>query len=197
MRIYGPGDVLAVASQVREGLADGADQAKELLELVPRLIALVSRAENLLDGAERTLARTDQVVEAADRARAEVSEVAARAAEAVTRSEQTLARTDALLAAVEEVAPDALPIIRSVVEQIDPNEVRAINGLIDRLPGMLDQLDQVAPDVHSILESVTDLTQATKGLPGVGALIRRGERKAEEAEESGDESLATGADDRG
>jgi hypothetical protein len=152
MRIHRPADVLAMADQLRSNLADGADQAKELLELVPRLIAIVQRTEFLLDSAERTLARTHTMVE----------------------------RSEALLDGLEEVAPAALPVLARVVEAIDPDEVRAVNTLIDRLPVFIEQMHDVGPNVYRILESITDLSQAVKGIPGMGALIRRGERKDEE-----------------
>jgi hypothetical protein len=46
---------------------------------------------------------------------------------------------------------------------------------------MLRQLDKVGPDVHQILEVVQDLREALTGLPGVGMLMRRGERRDEDA----------------
>lgn len=166
MRIFRPADVVAMADQVRGGLAEGADQVKELLELVPRVVTLVQRAEFLLDSAERTLARTETMV--------------ARGEAMVERGEAIVERGKALLEGVEEVAPNALPILGQVIEAIDPKEVRAFNGLVDQLPTFLEQLKDVGPNVSLILESVTDLSQAIKGFPGMGALIRRGERKDEE-----------------
>lgn len=160
MRIYRPADVLAKADELRGGLADGAEQVKELFELVPRLIALTQRAELLLDLAERAVARTD---------------------EAVTRTEAVVARTEALLEGVEELAPDALPVLAQIVDAIEPDEVRAINDLVDRLPQAAQQIDQIAPDVRHILDAVTDLSQAVRGVPGVDVLIRRGGRSRDEA----------------
>ena len=154
MRIHGPADLLATADQLRSSLADRADQAKDLLELVPRLIAIVQRTEVLLDSAERTLTRTDALIE----------------------------RSEALLEGVEEVAPTALPVLARVVEQIDPDEVRAFNALVDQLPALMEHLQGVGPNVSGILDTVTDLSQAVKGFPGIGALMRRGERKDDEEE---------------
>lgn len=152
MRIYRPADVIAKADQLRGGLAEGAEQVKELFELVPRLIDLAQRAEFLLDSAERAVERTEAVV----------------------------GRVEALLEGVEEIAPDALPVLGEVLDAIEPDEVRALNGLVDRLPEAVEQIDRIGPDVHRILEAVTDLSQALKGVPGVDALIRRGVRKDED-----------------
>lgn len=152
MRIYRPADVLAMADELRSGLADGADQAKNLVELVPRLLRLVRRAEVLLESAERTMLRTEELV----------------------------TRGGVLFDTFEEVAPSALPVLGRIVEAVDPDEVRAINRLVDGLPAFQEQLSNVGPDVHRILDAVTDLSQALKGVPGMGGLIRRGERKDEE-----------------
>ena len=56
----------------------------------------------------------------------------------------------------------------------------------DAVRAMLGTLDRVGPDVHDILESVSELATALQGLPGVGLLQRRGERKADEEEEGSD-----------
>jgi ABC-type transporter Mla subunit MlaD len=177
MRIYGPADVLGLAGQFRTGLAEGADQAKELFDLVPRLLGLVERAELLLDSAERTLARTAEVVEAAHATRERVDDVSAEAMKLLETTKSLSDRGEALLSDAEAIVPSALPVLGQVIEAIDPAEVRAVNQLVNRLPAMVDRIDTIGPDVHLILESVTDLSQAIKGFPGMAALIRRGERK--------------------
>lgn len=166
MRIYRPADALAVADELRSALADSADQARKLVELVPRLLRLVRRAEILLESAERTMLRTEELL--------------ARGEAVIAGGEDLVGRGGVLVENFEEVVPSALPVLGQIVEAIDPDEVRALNKLIEGLPAFQEQLSNVGPDVHRILDAVTDLSQALKGLPGMGGLIRRGERKDEE-----------------
>ena len=71
-------------------------------------------------------------------------------------------------------------------EALHPDEVTAGIGLIDRMPQLLDHvendvlpalqsLDRVGPDLHEVLEIVEDLRRVITGLPGIGLLRRRGE----------------------
>lgn len=180
MRIYRPADVLGMAEELRSTLADSAGQVKQLVELVPRLLQLVRRAEVLVESAERTMLRTEELL--------------ARGEAVVELGEDLVGRGGVLLETVEEVAPAALPVLGRIVEAIDPDEVRAVNALIDGLPAFQAQLSNVGPDVRRILDAVTDLSQALKGVPGMSGLIRRGERKDEEQalEELGSEIDAHG-----
>jgi hypothetical protein len=47
---------------------------------------------------------------------------------------------------------------------------------------LLGKLDQVGPDLHSLLEVTNDLHLAIAGLPGLKMLRRRGEEKVAEDE---------------
>ncbi|GAB3622847.1 hypothetical protein GCM10027418_09290 [Mariniluteicoccus endophyticus] len=189
MRILGPTDLLAAATTVRQGFADGTDQVRDLVDLVPRVIGMVdraedllSRAEGLLDRAELAAERADAVAEAADRTRVRTDKVVARA-------EKLVGRTEALMVPVESLGPKALPLVDELVSSVSPEEIRAMKDLVDRLPSLVDQLDTVGPDVHNILDAVTDLSHALQGLPGMGAIKRRGERKdAEEDAQEGPEN---------
>ena len=88
-------------------------------------------------------------------------------------------------------------MLATVVDSVSPEEITAVVRAMDRLPQLVDALetgvlpmlgtlDRVGPDVHDILESVSELATALQGLPGVGLLQRRGERKADEEEEGSD-----------
>ncbi len=46
----------------------------------------------------------------------------------------------------------------------------------DVLP-LLGHLNEMAPDLHALLESVDDLRRAVAGLPGIGLLKRRGDEE--------------------
>lgn len=184
MRIYGPADLITAASTVRQDLNAGTEQVREILELVPRVIAMVGRAESLLNQAEGARARTDDLVARAELTRAQVDLVA-------TRAEALVERSEALLAPMEQLAPEAMPIAEQLVQAIDPDEIQAVNGLIDRLPSVLGQVDHIGPDVNRILAAVTDLSVAMQGLPGLSALKRCGERKADEDETAADPYLGS------
>ncbi|MCH8612472.1 hypothetical protein [Arsenicicoccus dermatophilus] len=182
MRILGPSDLLTAAVTVRDGVTDAADLWPRALGLVDRVEAMVSRGEALLAQAEELLAQAalsrahvDAVADAADATNARVAGIVARAEALVAAGEQ-------LMPTITPMADKALPIAAEVVDSIDRDEVLAVVGLIDRLPGTLRQLDQLAPDVREILDAVTDLSHAAQGLPGMGSLIRRGERKDDEGE---------------
>ena len=166
MRIPGPHDLLTAAVTVKDGVTDAADLWPRTLDLIDRVEAMVGRGEALLEQAEELLAQ-------AALTRAHVDEVADAAAETSARAAALVARAEPLTA----LADKALPIASEVVASVERDEVLALVGMIDRLPEALLQIDRIAPDVHQILESVTDLAHAAQGLPGMGSLIRRGERK--------------------
>ena len=60
------------------------------------------------------------------------------------------------------------PTLARLAETVDPREVSALVGLVDRLPPLLDAVDrdvlpllghlnEMAPDLHALLEAVDDL----------------------------------------
>jgi hypothetical protein len=64
--------------------------------------------------------------------------------------------------------------------------VEALAALVDRVPVLLDsldsdvlpllhKLDDMAPDLYDLLETVQDLQRAISGLPGIRFITRRGD----------------------
>jgi hypothetical protein len=51
---------------------------------------------------------------------------------------------------------------------------------------LLGKLDQVGPDLHSLLEVTSDLHLAIAGIPGLRMLRRRGEQKIEDEDAGND-----------
>lgn len=183
---YGPTDALQAAAHLTTGATRAVEEVVDLVELVGRAGDLMGRAEGLVDRAEATLARAGAQLDAS-------SAALARATTAATRAERLLGDTERLLAPVRELADEALPKVSRLAESVDADEITAAVAMLDRLPRlvahleddvlpMLGQLEAVGPDVHAILESVTDLSTAIRGLPGMGLLQRRGERKEDEGE---------------
>lgn len=187
MRIYGPSDLFNAADTVRTGLNEGASQIREVVDLVPRLVALLERAEGLVDQIADVTDRADELVERAGAATTKAEELTASAESLVKRSE-------ALLEPVESLAPKGLPMLEQVVASISPDEIEAIKSMFDRLPGMLNQVDRIGPDVAEILDSVKDLSRAASGIPGMQSAMKRGARKADEADEEGSEAAVEAGD---
>jgi hypothetical protein len=82
----------------------------------------------------------------------------------------------------------AAPLASRFVAELSPEEITAAIRMIDELPRLrehlindvmplLGKLDQVGPDIHSLLEVTEDLHLAIAGLPGLKMLRRRGEER--------------------
>ncbi|MDQ1602557.1 MAG: hypothetical protein QOE01_402 [Actinomycetota bacterium] len=165
-----------------EALLDRMDIAVDLTEVVAaQAEVLVVRAGSAVDAAEVTLRRTAAVLD--------VAEITLRdAGRAVEGAMGLVDRTDAQLSAWEKPLRALAPAAQRFADSIDPDEVTAAIGLIDRMPVVLDhlendvlpmmrQLDRVGPDLHEILEIVEDLRRVVTGLPGVGLLRKRSDKE--------------------
>jgi hypothetical protein len=99
------------------------------------------------------------------------------------------------------------PAVTHFADRLDPAEVDAMVTLVDRLPRLVQHLDEdvlpvlaslegVAPDVHDLRDTVQDLRQVVKGFPGSRLFRRRGaeEIAQEEAQDGqdGDQQEQTG-----
>jgi len=203
MRIRVPGP-----SVVLGGAVAAADALETALGLVPRAAEAMTRLEALLDRAEKVADRTDQVVARADettkRAHAvlDTAELVTRdASRTVDGATGVLDRVDTSLVAWEPSLRKLAPSLERFAEALSPAEVTAAIGLMDRMPMVLDHLendvlpmlrtlDRVGPDVHELLEVATDLRRVITGLPGIGLLRRRGEDEPPTVEGSVHEGTA-------
>ena len=97
-----------------------------------------------------------------------------------------LGRVDTSLVAWEPSLRRLAPSLERFAEALSPTEVTAAIALVDRMPLVLDHLEndvlpmlrtleRVGPDVHELLEVADDLRRVITGLPGIGLLRRRGE----------------------
>ena len=188
MRIPLPGPTAVIGSAVA-----AADALETAIGLVPRAAEAMTRLEALLDRAEKAADRVDQVVtradEATERARAVLgtAELVTRdASRTVDGATGVLDRVDTSLVAWEPSLRRLAPSLERFAEALSPTEVTAAIALVDRMPLVLDHLEndvlpmlrtleRVGPDVHELLEVADDLRRVITGLPGIGLLRRRGE----------------------
>ncbi|HEV7658031.1 MAG TPA: hypothetical protein VGP36_25295 [Mycobacteriales bacterium] len=198
-------DTVAASAAVLVGRADSvASDADRLVTRADGVAGdaalLVSRADTVAGNAAGVVDRAGSVAETAagvvERAGGvagtaagvvdQAGSVAGRAAEVVGGAGETERAAAALLAAYRPVLEDLRPIVDRLVQTVDPHEVEAMVALVDRLPRLADSVDtdilpllsklnDMAPDLHALLEAVDDLRSAVAGLPGIGRLMRRGD----------------------
>lgn len=197
-----PADLLGAAAAVKDGVNGAVDGVSGAIDLVPRAATLITRIdgvvdriERLLDRAEASLQRVDGTLAGADASVAAADQVIKRSELTVTKADRAVAgatgvmeRADRVVGQIEPIARKGTPIAARLVDNLSATEIDAAISLVDRLPQvlthldedvlpMLQQLDQVGPDVHQILEVVEDLRAALDGVPGMGLLKRLGDRK--------------------
>lgn len=192
MRLFlGPSDLLHAATSVRVGVSEAVDDVVDLFELIGRGADLMGRAEDLMTRAEGLLERTELVVAEVEAVTEGAAQTVDAAAAATAGASGLALEGQALMAPVRRFADTALPLATTVVESISAQEAQAVIRAIDRTPQLIDslekdvipmlgRLEEVGPDVHAILEAVSELANAINGLPGMGLLQRRGERKEDE-----------------
>lgn len=195
--IPGPAGLLQAAAAVGNGVGDA-------IELLPRLVVLVGQAETLLGRVGLLVDRIESTLDRADLLIAGVAATDQAAREVVGSVEGTASRAGTLLELYDDSLRQLAPSVQTFAEKLDPTEVQALVGLVDRLPQLLMHLDEdvfpilatldrVAPDLHQLLEIAQDLQVALGGLPGLGWLRKRADKEEEEAAEQAREiEAATG-----
>lgn len=164
------------------------------MDALSRVLALVGRAETLIGRVGQVVDKIEATIDRADTLIADVASTDQSAREVVASVQETSVRANALLALYEEPLRSMAPTVSEFAASIDPAEVRAMVQLVDRLPRLLEHLDEdvfpilttldrVAPDLHQLLEIAQDLQVALGGLPGMGWVRKRAEKEEEEAEE--------------
>jgi len=94
--------------------------------------------------------------------------------------------------------------VRRLAATLDPSEVEAMITLIDRLPRLVEHLDEdilpvletlgtVGTDVHDLVDTVQDMRQIVKGFPGSRLFRRRGAEEIAEDEAREHEHASTGS----
>jgi hypothetical protein len=207
-----------------------------VLVLMDRAEAAVTRLEQLLESVRATADRAGEVADRAGDVADRAGEVADRAGEVADRAEDVVGDVDrvsrlagviaadsrgvvagaseaqeavaTLVQAYEPTLATLHPTLTLLAETMDPREVSALVGLVDRLPPLLDSVDEdvlpllrrlneMAPDLHSLLGSVDDLRRTVAGLPGIGLLRRRGDGQLAGDEEPDPEPFLPDPEARG
>ena len=168
--VPGPRDLVNVVERAGEGL-------EQLFATVPRLTALLARAEMLMVDVGGLLERIEGT-------RAEADAVVRRTDRTVATADALVLRADAMLAALEPSLTKLQPTLERLAETTHPHEVDALVDLIDQLPLLAQQVERdllpvmrtlgtVAPDVHDLLEVSKELNGMLAKLPGMGRIKKR------------------------
>jgi ABC-type transporter Mla subunit MlaD len=182
-----------------EAVVDRAEDA------VAGVATTQQRAEAAIRGVETTRTAADAAISgvegtrrAADALVTEARATRAGADDLLGSASGLLDRTSPLISAYEPTLTQLAPLLKRFADDLDPVEVEALVKLVDRLPTLVTHLDEdvlpvlasldnVAPDVHALLDTVQDLRELAKGFPGSKLFRRRGaeEIAEEEAEQRG------------
>jgi len=169
-----------------------ADTSAALLALPGRLVGLVTSAGQTLAAAHAAVARTEALLDRVDgvASRADgvvhaASRTTTAAAVAVEQAGTLTASAAPLLTSYSEPLHRLKPTVRRLAETTKPHEVEALVTLIDRLPDLanamdhdvlplLSRLNQLGPDIHQLLDGVSQINRMVNWLPKVlrRALLR-------------------------
>jgi uncharacterized protein YoxC len=156
-----------------------------LVALPRRVVTMVIEVEQTLAAVNAATARTDALIDRingittkAESAVLAAYETVGAAAAAVEQASAITATAAPLLASYSEPLLRLEPAVRRLAETTDTHEVDALVKLIDRLPRLvnamdddvmplLDRLDQSGPDLNQLLDSVSDLNRMASRLPKV------------------------------
>lgn len=193
---------LPTPAAVIGGAAYAAETVETALSLVPRaaaamerIEALLDRVEHVVDAAETVADRAEKAVDLAEGTNARAAALVERADLVTTKASRAVdevtgvsSRADTVLGAWEPVLRTLSPAAKRFADGLSESEVAAAITLVDRLPVLLEHvendvlpvlrnLDRVGPDLHEVLEVVEDLRRVVTGLPGIGFLRKRGEEE--------------------
>lgn len=168
--VPGPRDVISA-------LERGGEQVEALLGAVPRVLALLDRAEQVLDDASDAVGRVRRVTD-------EAASVVARTKGLVDVAQVEVARLTSLVDALEPSLTQLQPTLETLAVTTHPDEVKALVRLVDHLPELTQRLEtdvlpvlttlgSVAPDVHDLLTVARELNDMLAKVPGMARIKRR------------------------
>jgi len=156
------------------------------------LTALPRRVVGMVIEVEQTLAAVNAAAKRADALIDRINDIASKAEGAVQATYETVGAAAAAIEQASAITATAAPLmasyseplrlleptVRRLADTTDMREVDALVKLIDRLPRLvnamdddvmplLDRLDQSGPDLNQLLDSVSDLNRMASRLPKV------------------------------
>jgi hypothetical protein len=172
--------------ETRTLMAAAALTAEEANTVAVRAAGIVEGASAAMEGATAAVAGASAIV-------TDAAAITDAASGVLREAGATSAEVRELLDAYAPTLRQAAPLAARFVQELTPEEVTAAIRMIDELPRLrehltddvmplLGKLDQVGPDLHSLLEVTNDLYLAIIGLPGLKLLRRRGEGRIAEEE---------------
>ncbi|MGW4940227.1 hypothetical protein ACWEOZ_01360 [Actinoplanes sp. NPDC004185] len=178
------GRVDGVVGDIEQTLRDTKVVMAAAALAVDEATAVAARAALVVDGAGTAVTGASALVTDAGR-------ITDAASGVVRQASATSAEARELLDGYAPALRRAAPLAVRFIEELTPEEVTAAIRMIDELPQLrkhltedvmplLGKLDQVGPDLHSLLEVTNDLHLAIIGLPGLKMLRRRGEERVAE-----------------
>jgi hypothetical protein len=182
-----------------DGVVDGIEQTLRDTKVIMAAAALAvdeatavaARAALVVDGASATVDGAAAAVTGASAIVTDAGRITDAASGVVRQASATSVEARELLDGYAPALRRAAPLAVRFIEELTPEEVTAAIRMIDELPRLrkhltedvmplLGKLDQVGPDLHSLLEVTNDLHLAIIGLPGLKMLRRRGEERVAE-----------------
>ena len=161
------------------------DATAAIVALPRRVVTMVFEVEQTLAAVNAATARADALIDRingittkAEGAVLTASETVGAAAAAVELASTITSTAVPLLASYSEPLRRLEPAVRRLAETTDTHEVDALVRLINRLPRLvnamdddvmplLDRLDQSGPDLNKLLDSVSDLNRMADRIPKV------------------------------
>ncbi|MEU8233706.1 hypothetical protein AB0C12_29325 [Actinoplanes sp. NPDC048967] len=182
------GRVDGVVGDIEQTLRDTKVIMAAAALAVDEATAVAARAALVVDGAGAAVTGASALVSDAGR-------ITDAASGVVQQASATSVEARTLLDGYAPALRQAAPLAVRFIEELTPEEVTAAIRMIDELPRLrrhltedvmplLGKLDQVGPDLHSLLEVTNDLHLAIIGLPGLKMLRRRGEERVAEDDAS-------------
>ncbi len=154
------------------------DATAALIALPRRVIDMVAEVEQTLAAVNAATVRSDELIDRINGIATRAEGAVLAAAAAIEQASSITATAAPLLASYSEPLRRLEPAVRRLAETTDSHEVDALVKLIDRLPRLvnamdddvmplLDRLDQSGPDLNQLLDSVSDLNRMAGRIPKV------------------------------